>query len=173
MTGLSTIIPDELFEKCQRVLYGRKWKVDFKVNRNETLPLRGHLICCKCGRNLTGSSSKARNGSKYIYYHCQDAFNERFRGDDAHQKLREYLKSMTIKLEVKKAYLAYMEQVFNLKEGSREQELKILQNKIQKARDLKNGLEDKFIQDLVDKETFKDAKTRYDGEIKDKRPKAL
>jgi len=161
------IIPDELFEKVQRVLFGRKWKVDFKVNRNETLPLRGHLVCCKCGRNLTGSSSKARNGGKYVYYHCQDNCNERFRADNAHQKLREYLKSMTIKPEVKKAYLSYMEQVFNMKEGSREQELKVLQFRIQKTRELKNGLEDKFIQDLIDKETYQTAKARYEAEIQE------
>jgi hypothetical protein len=160
------IVPDELFEKCQRVLYGRKWKMDFKVNRNEVLPLRGHLVCSQCGRNLTGSSSKARNGSKYVYYHCQDACNERFRADDAHQSLREYLKSMTVLPEVKKAYLKYMEMVFNLKEGSREQEIKVLQHSIQKTKELKNSLEDKFIQDLIDKETYKNAKARYEEEIK-------
>jgi len=162
-----SIIPDELFEKVQRVLFGRKWKVDFKLNRNETLPLRGHLICSQCGRNLTGSSSKARNGSKYVYYHCQDACNERYRADEAHQQLREYLKSLTIKPEVKKAYLKYMEQLFNMKEGSREQEIKVLQHRIQKTRELKNGLEDKFIGDLVDKETFQNARGRYEAELKD------
>jgi len=159
------IIPDELFEKVQRVLFGRKWKVDFKVNRNEVLPLRGHLVCSQCGRNLTGSSSKARNGSKYVYYHCQDNCSERFRADDAHQQLREYLKSMTIKPEVKKAYLKYMEQVFNMKEGSREQEIKVFQQRIQKTRELKNSLEDKFLQDLIDKETYRNAKSRYEEEI--------
>jgi len=111
--------------------------------------------------------SKARNGSKYVYYHCQDACNERFRADKAHQQLREYLKSMTIKQEVKKVYLKYMEEVFNLKQGSREQELKVLQHRIQKTKELKNGLEDKFIQDLIDKETFQTAKGRYEREIKD------
>jgi len=125
------------------------------------------LKCFKCGRNLTGSSSKARNGSKYVYYHCQDTCNERFRVDDAHQQLREYLKAMTIKPEVKKAYLAYMQQLFDIKEGNREQEIKVLRHRIQRTRELKNGLEDKFIHDLIDKETYKEAKARYEGELSD------
>ena len=58
-----------------------------------------------------------------------------------------------------------MEQVFNLKEGSRDQEIKVLQHSIQKTKELKNGLEDKFIQDLIDKETYKNAKARYEEEI--------
>jgi DNA invertase Pin-like site-specific DNA recombinase len=159
------IIPDELFKKVQRVLYGRKWKMNFKVEKNEAFPLRGHLKCAVCGRNLTASKNRSRTGNLYLYYHCQDRCPERFRVDQAHDTLKKYLQSLTIRPEVKKAYLAFMQQVFTGKEGTRENEVRIYQAKIQRTKDLLNAAEDKFLQDLIDAESYKRAKERYQKEI--------
>ena len=43
------------------------WKPKPKANR--IFPLRG-LLACECGRRLTASSSRSRNGQLHHYYHC-------------------------------------------------------------------------------------------------------
>lgn len=70
---------DELtFYKVQDILEGRKKNLpsSFKTIRDE-FPLRGILICPKCGKQLTGSSSKGKMGQLYPYYHCSKGCNER------------------------------------------------------------------------------------------------
>jgi site-specific DNA recombinase len=65
------IISEALYYEAQDVLDGRKRTYKLKVVSNESLPLRGSLICPDCGKLLTGSASKGRN-KYYTYYHCFD-----------------------------------------------------------------------------------------------------
>jgi site-specific DNA recombinase len=75
------IIPVALFNDVQDVLLGRK-KIGMPTHQHkqEPLPLRGFLTCCKCGKTLTGSGSKG-NGGRYYYYHCFDGCKERYKAD--------------------------------------------------------------------------------------------
>jgi len=52
----------------------------------DSLPLRGFLICPKCGRMLSGSASKGRT-RYYHYYHCSGSCNFRHRAIDLNQKI--------------------------------------------------------------------------------------
>ena len=77
------LISMELFNDVQDVLLGRK-KIGMPARRTkqDELPLRGFLLCSKCGKTLTGSGSKG-NGGKYYYYHCFDGCKERFKAPAA------------------------------------------------------------------------------------------
>lgn len=63
------IISEELFNDVQDVMDGRKNHNRGHVISPDSLPLRGYMICPKCGKNLTGSPSKGKYKS-YYYYHC-------------------------------------------------------------------------------------------------------
>ena len=64
------IISLDTYEKVQKKFRG----ITFKVNkRDEDFPLRGLLICSKCGRKLTAGWSSGRN-KPYPYYRCQRIF---------------------------------------------------------------------------------------------------
>lgn len=76
------IISGELFDEVQDILCGRKRKYPPKQSLKEELPLRGYLLCRKCGNKLSGSASKG-NGGRYYYYHCAKGCNERFKATDA------------------------------------------------------------------------------------------
>ena len=76
------IISGELFDEVQDILCGRKRKYPPKQSLKDELPLRGYLLCRKCGNKLTGSASKG-NGGRYYYYHCAKGCNERFKAIDA------------------------------------------------------------------------------------------
>lgn len=63
------VISEELFDDVQDILDGRGRKYRLKIESRDEFPLRGFLICPKCGRILTASRSKGRN-KYYAYYHC-------------------------------------------------------------------------------------------------------
>ncbi len=66
------IVSEQLFDDVQDVLMVKKRRV--RVNAfteiDIHLPLRGFLICQRCGKPLSGSGSRG-NGGVYYYYHCQ------------------------------------------------------------------------------------------------------
>ena len=66
------LISEGLFNEVQDVLDGGKKKQRAKLVVDDNFPLRGFLICPKCGRLLTGSSSKGKY-QYYSYYHCNSA----------------------------------------------------------------------------------------------------
>ena len=64
------LIDEATFYRAQAVLDGRvTWPAPRQRNHPD-FPLRGFVRCETCGRPLTGSWSKGRNGH-YAYYHCQ------------------------------------------------------------------------------------------------------
>jgi site-specific DNA recombinase len=110
------IISENLFYEVQDVLNGRKRNTVPRISCEEMLPLRGFLICPRCGKMLTGSPSKGRN-AYYYYYHCNSPcryrakaleINERFlcelkryincppRNEISSQILQMYFKDQTI-----------------------------------------------------------------------------
>lgn len=90
------LIDEVTFYKVQDILEGRKKNIpgSFKTIRDE-FPLRGILICPKCGKQLTASSSRGKMGVLYPYYHCTKGCKERQKVDfvnDSFIELLEFIK---------------------------------------------------------------------------------
>jgi site-specific DNA recombinase len=74
--GISTpgdfepVVDEATFYRAQAVLDGRVVVSGPRQRNHPDFPLRGFVRCDVCGRPLTGSRSKGRNGH-YAYYHCQ------------------------------------------------------------------------------------------------------
>jgi DNA invertase Pin-like site-specific DNA recombinase len=74
--GISTqgdfepVVDEATFYRAQAVLDGRVVVSGPRQRNHPDFPLRGFVRCDVCGRRLTGSWSKGRNGH-YAYYHCQ------------------------------------------------------------------------------------------------------
>jgi hypothetical protein len=64
------LIDEATFYRVQAVLDGRVLVAGPRQRNHPDFPLRGFVRCETCGRPLTGSWSKGRNGH-YAYYHCQ------------------------------------------------------------------------------------------------------
>lgn len=64
------LVDEATFYRAQAVLDGRIIVAGPRQRNHPDFPLRGFVRCDKCGRPLTGSWSKGRNGY-YAYYHCQ------------------------------------------------------------------------------------------------------
>ncbi|MCO6498076.1 MAG: recombinase family protein [Chitinophagaceae bacterium] len=167
------IISEELFYDVQDVLAGRK-KAKIKYAKvNETYPLRGHLICPRCGKVLTGSSAQG-NGGKYYYYHCTQGCKERHKSDYVHSQFEKWLSSIKMEDSFAELYLAVMEDIFKLNEGDREKEIKKLEAKKaenasllkRSALKLANDEIDKFVYHTV-REKVNEENRKYDMQISD------
>ena len=93
------IISEELFYDVLNVLDGKK-KAKTKYSLvNDEYPMRGHLVCPRCGKTLTGSSALG-NGGKYFYYHCTKGCKERHKSDGVHHAFELWLNDISIKPEI-------------------------------------------------------------------------
>lgn len=66
------LISDELFDKVQSILQGYSHVPSPHLRHNPSFPLRGSIICSKCGHALTASFSTGRRGGKYGQYRCKN-----------------------------------------------------------------------------------------------------
>jgi site-specific DNA recombinase len=136
------IISEALFYEVQDVLNGKRKQQRAKMVVDDSLPLRGFLICPKCGRLLTGSASKGKY-QRYYYYHCSSSCGCRYRATNLNdlfvRELRKYVprKSMIelYKLAINSKYKAQTK-------AQRDDKMEILtwinewNNKLVKAREL-------------------------------------
>jgi site-specific DNA recombinase len=158
------IVSEELFNEVQQVMTGKK-KFTAKITKlRDEFPLRGFLICNRCGRNLTASGSKGRS-ERYYYYHCTAKCRERFSVDIIHNTFNEWLARISMKPEIGQLYLIAMEGTFKANEADRESEIIRLGNEINKKSELLDKASRKFINDEVDPVDYKRLKESIQREI--------
>jgi DNA invertase Pin-like site-specific DNA recombinase len=85
------LIPEALFYEAQEVVDGKRKKQRTKILVDDQIPLRGFLICPRCGLLLTGSGSKGRK-YRYYYYHCNSTCGARYRADKTNMEFQKELK---------------------------------------------------------------------------------
>ena len=69
--SFSPLVPEELFERVQDIIDGKRLTIVPHNRNHEEFPLRVFVLCVSCGTPLTGSFSKGRSRS-YPYYRCRN-----------------------------------------------------------------------------------------------------
>lgn len=159
------LISEELYFMVQDVLDGKKRNVPTKNTMKEELPLRGFLICRKCGSNLTGSASRGKLGGRYFYYHCKNGCNERFSAKEANKIFVKGLANLTVKQKAIDLYYLGVKKAFNLNQGDKSQqtatikrEMEAIHQRIEKARDM-------MLDDKIDASDYKEIKMSLQPQI--------
>ena len=135
VNGLHKAIIDvDIFNKVQ---YQLGVKSRYKQNPNkqsDTLYLRGHLKCIKCGGNLTGSGSKSKTGAKHYYYHCnpRKGCNERFKIKNAHTELISLFEGLMPSEEVCSLFKMVLEDHYKTSKDNKYQQIKTTKEDISK-----------------------------------------
>jgi len=158
------IIDDELWEQVQRIVSKRKRHQLITGNQNEMYPLRGHLICPKCGRNLTGGASKGRS-KKYPYYNCTPSCGFRNPVDDAHNKFIRFLRSFQVKGEVASLYIEVMKEVFKNNEGMKADQIRLIEKQVADQEETKVKAFDKYVGNELSKEVWEEHTFRMERKI--------
>jgi DNA invertase Pin-like site-specific DNA recombinase len=154
------LVSKKTFDTVQSVLDGRnkqKGKTHKKVNPN--FPLRGFVMCPKCNRPLSASSSKGRGGY-YSYYHCFSPCDVRIKKEDVHTWFEEFLRSISLDGNSYALLTELIREEF--KKIDREsslgpkhyEKIKNLETKLEKIQDL-------FIEGDLSKEEYNKAKKRF------------
>ena len=126
------IISESLFYDVQDYLNGKKKTYRAKVGSLDVLQLRGYLLCPKCGKILTGSASKGRNG-RYFYYHCISSCGARFKAENANQLFSKELKKLIPKAGMTEVYSAVLQDEFKTKTKSQREDIKQVKEALEKA----------------------------------------
>ncbi|RCH53623.1 recombinase family protein [Mucilaginibacter hurinus] len=136
------IISEGLFNEVIDVLDGRKKTYKTQLTSPDELPLRGFLICPKCGYMLTGSASKGCR-QYYHYYHCFSKCGVRFNAKLVNAEFEKNLKKHAIDPGVIPLYKSILTEVYDNAIGTGKadvvlykQQLNEYHDKISKARDL-------------------------------------
>lgn len=158
------IISNDLFEKVQRVLDGKSKVKSKPLKINSAFPLRGYLICPKCNKILTASRSKG-NGGQYSYYHCQSGCKERQASTEIHNTFLEFLSRLSLKKNVAELYQIMLLDSIKNQKGSHSVNKKSIEEKISSVRKLIEKVDEKYISDNLDSESYKRLINKYKSEI--------
>jgi site-specific DNA recombinase len=158
------IVPEELFNKVQRMLKSSPSQRKLYEKLNNETPLRALITCSQCGGKLTSSASKGRS-RYYIYYHCRNGCSERIPAETAHQALLNYFDDIAVKPEIEKLYLEVMETIFKANESNREQEAGKLKENLASAEKKLASLEEKYVLNEIERDSYAFMKPRFKEEI--------
>ena len=158
------IISSTLFYLVQEILDGRRKKQRTKIVVDNSLPLRGFLICPRCGRVLTGSASRGRN-RHYHYYHCITSCGCRFPAERANQLFSKELRKFVPQSPFRDIFRPALEYYFKAQTKSTTEERDSLLTQIDAYTDLIREARKLLFQQKITPEDFKESKEEYELSI--------
>lgn len=160
------LVSEEQFEDVQCILSNKriKSKRAISIRKKEELPLRGLLLCSKCGNILTGSASRSRNGQRHFYYHCNHCSKERYRADLIDKIIGDILDEFKFSKEVQELFLAVAKEEI-LKENSENLKDKTsLHEQINKHKNRLKNLQEMLVDGNISSAEYHEMKKRFEGE---------
>lgn len=136
------------------------WAAKQKLNRakhpkqllNAEVPMRG-VVRCYCGKLLTAGKSKGKK-NYYWYYKCNDHVQQNFSANKMHSQFDEVLNLFSF-TNVQLNYLyESAEKEMNMQLHDRKKELQQKKNELKTAVAQLESLEEKFISDQINNETY-------------------
>ena len=161
------LISQELFDKVQLILKGKKMPRVRSLNHIDTqLPLRGFLACPKCGKTLTGSGSKGRGGKKtYLFYHCTRYCKTRFKAHEVNALFEKVLSECSLPVETHSIFKQLLSKRMMQGSANRQHQIKLLDQDKDKQLKRLEVAEDRFMDQVIDVETYQDIKIRIEREL--------
>jgi DNA invertase Pin-like site-specific DNA recombinase len=160
------IIEQALFDKVQVHLEGN-YKVQ-QVSKpkvfQEELHLRGLLLCDCCGKPMTGSASRSKNGTRHFYYHCNHCGNQRIRAERTHEIMKDILSELKVNQQAKKLYETMVKKLLHNKQTDTRPIAKI-QADIKQLQSRLDALDDNLMDKVIDAAGYAKAKGRYTTEL--------
>jgi site-specific DNA recombinase len=159
------IISEDTFFQVQDFLSGKRRNVPTKNTRKDEFPLRGFLVCRKCGRMLTGSASIGKKGTRYFYYHCQPGCKERIKAPDANKEILRMVSSSPFTEESVRLYHEAIAQIFKENLTDKNQGAKLIKGEIDILRQRLNKAQNLMLDGKIDSEEYRAIKKQTEPEI--------
>lgn len=160
------IVPEETYWKAYYQLQDQL-KPQVQKVFDENLPLRGFLICDKCGAIHTGAKAKGRS-KYYFYYWCNTCKGKTYNAEKVDTDISYLLNGLSLSHQLIEAIRIETE----IQVAASMEERKVQLNKeIREYSELKtklDKLEKKYIEEDLDKETYKKWHSIYTEELNKK-----
>ncbi|WP_298156148.1 recombinase family protein [Flavobacterium sp.] len=166
--GIHTpIVSTDLFRRVQDVLDGRRNpNAKLPSSVNEAFPLKGNLICPKCGRLITASKSKG-NGGHYEYYHCKSTCKVRHKKDSLHGRIAQLLDEITINKHVSELYTAILKDTIESNEQDFKAKANELEIELENINKMIVNAEDRLMSKDIDISIYTKITDRYSDNIRE------
>ena len=162
------IVDEDTFMKVQKLFESKKQEpVHTYKEIDQILPLRGVLICPSCGKIMTGSGSKGRNGKHHYYYHSNPPCKVRFKAHEVHDIFLAMLREMTVHEDFKAIYKKVLNRVTNEQDLDRELEEAKLKRDLKKLELRLESIHEKFFDEVIDLKTYNQMKYKTEQQIGD------
>lgn len=158
------LISEALFYGAQDVLDGRKRRIRPRMEVDDMIPLRGFLICPKCGKTLSGSASSGRH-SKYYYYHCTAACGCRFAAQNINSRFEEEIQKYTPHPGIVDLYRHIVSINYINKNKGKRDDLQLLNNQLAAANKELATARHLLVTESIDPSDYRSVKTGLDDKI--------
>jgi len=159
------VISQEVFNRVQVILDGKKPTITPKIRNNPDFPLRNFIHCEECEGKLTGSWSKGRS-KKYPYYHCRTKGCSLYvRKEVLEEDFYQCLKELQPKKEIMDLFKDIVLDVWKKKKEESFKEVKRLEKEMQKLREKKERINELAIKDTFDDKTYKEEIQKVNNDI--------
>ncbi len=160
------IISEALFNEVQDVLSGRQRSSRHlpKITTDKRMPLRGFLICPKCGRMLTGSASKGHT-KNYYYYHCISSCGCRFKTENANDLFVHELRKYVPEPGMNELFVMILKEAFHEKTKGSQSERNQLLSRIEELNNRLKSAREMVADQKLDPEDFRELKLDCTNQI--------
>ena len=164
------LVSEELFQKVQDVLDGKKPVATPKRRINPAFPLRGLLRCSACGDLLTAAFCRSKTGKRYPYYYCRTRGCRNVKNTEP-QFLEDQFASMMDQLqprpEIAAEFSTVAANVWEAQQGENEKQARKLTAKLEEQKQLKSQLLRAKLRAEVSQSDYEEANTEFSREIRE------
>ena len=157
------LITEEVFNKANEVLDGRKRNMKFHDDKSDIYPLKGFLKCPVHGTSLTAYGCRSHTGKLHHYYLCaQDRCKQRHRVNDVHQSIEDMLSDITISAHTLNLYKSMLERIFDREDHQRKDDITRVKSEITKVELRRTNLEDRFLDNEITSQDYHTMKEKVE-----------
>ncbi len=161
------LISEELFAKANDVLSGRKRNMDFKSDKINLYPLKGHLCCPNHGRTLSAYASTGRSGNKFHYYICTKPHVkcDRYPIEDVHNQVERILSSIQLSAQLMSTYRTTLEGLFENDDLNRKKNIQKSLDEVERLNRRKTFIEEQYMDGELPAQEYQDLKNNINTRL--------
>jgi site-specific DNA recombinase len=164
------IVSLSTFQKVQDVLSGKQVSSTPRKRNHPDFPLRNFVRCVSCGRALTGSWSRGRNGTRYAFYRCQNrvctANKRNLKRHDIERGFIDFLRKLQPNRDHAALFRAIVLDTWQEKRSSAFEKANILEKKVSGLRDSRRKLNNaRIVDEVLSHEEYLEMKAGLESEL--------
>jgi site-specific DNA recombinase len=160
------LVSQELFDRVQDIMDGKRIAVVPHIRNNEDFPLRVFVRCGACGTPLAGSWNKGRS-KRYPNYRCRNANCKavHIRKEALERQFLHFLHRMTPSEDFRLLFHDIVIESWNRKQAEAQAQVSGIRLRLSALTGRKNTLVDKYLDGKVTEQTYGEQVERLSGEI--------